>query len=50
MLAAYRENGLTIEDFRGSRFMRIARVKELIAQGRLDGELRWKDRAPAAVG
>ena len=47
MLAAYRANGLRIEDFKGSRFMRIARVKELIAQGRLDGELRWKE--PAAV-
>jgi nucleoside-diphosphate-sugar epimerase len=47
MLAAYRDYGLRIEDFKGSRFMRIARLKELIAAGRLDGELRWKDRVPA---
>ncbi len=44
MLTAYRENGLTIADFGGSRFMRIARVKELIAEGRLDEALRWNDR------
>ena len=41
MLAAYRENGLEIADFKGSRFMRIARLKELMAEGRLDAELRW---------
>ncbi len=50
MLAAYRENELTIEDFQSARFMRIARVKELLAAGRLDEELRWKDRAALAAG
>jgi nucleoside-diphosphate-sugar epimerase len=44
MLAAYREHGLTIADFESSRFMRIARVKELMAQGALDADLR---RSPA---
>jgi nucleoside-diphosphate-sugar epimerase len=50
MLAAYRENGLTIADFEGSRFMRIARLKELMAEGRLDEALRWKDRDSIAAG
>ena len=50
MLAAYRDNGLEIVDFKGSRFMRIARLKELMAEGRLDETLRWKDRDPVAVG
>jgi nucleoside-diphosphate-sugar epimerase len=50
MLSAYRENGLTIADFEGSRFMRIARLKELMAEGRLDEALRWKDRDPIAAG
>ncbi len=50
MLAAYRDNGLEIVDFKGSRFMRIARLKELMAAGRLDETLRWKDRDPVAVG
>ncbi len=31
----------SIADFKGSRFMRIARIKELMAEGRLDEELRW---------
>ncbi len=44
MLTAYRDNGLEIADFKGSRFMRIARLKELMAEGRLDEALRWKDR------
>jgi nucleoside-diphosphate-sugar epimerase len=50
MLAAYRDNDLRIEDFEGSRFMRIARVKELLAAGRLDEALRWRDRAAVAAG
>jgi nucleoside-diphosphate-sugar epimerase len=49
MLAAYRDNGLTIADFKGSRFMRIARLKELIAAGRLDEELRWTEPPSAAT-
>jgi nucleoside-diphosphate-sugar epimerase len=48
MLAAYRDNGLEIADFKGSRFMRIARLKELMADGRLDETLRWTDD-PVAV-
>jgi nucleoside-diphosphate-sugar epimerase len=50
MLAAYRDNGLDIADFKGSRFMRIARIKELMAEGRLDETLRWKDRDLVVVG
>jgi nucleoside-diphosphate-sugar epimerase len=45
MLAAYRANGLTIEQFESPRFMRIARVKELLAAGRLDAQLRWREHA-----
>jgi nucleoside-diphosphate-sugar epimerase len=50
MFAAYRDYGLRIEDFEGSRFMRIARLKELMAEGRLDEALRWRDRTPVAAG
>jgi nucleoside-diphosphate-sugar epimerase len=50
MCAAYRDNGLTIADFKGSRFMRIARIKELMAEGELDEALRWKDRDPVVTG
>ena len=50
MLAAYRDSELRIEDFESSRFMRIARLQELTAAGRLDEELRWCEREPLAVG
>jgi nucleoside-diphosphate-sugar epimerase len=50
MLAAYREHGLRIEDFEGPRFMRIARLRELAGEGRLDEALRWRDPDPLAVG
>jgi nucleoside-diphosphate-sugar epimerase len=40
MLAAYREHGLTIDDFQSARFMRIACLKERSAAGELDEELR----------
>jgi nucleoside-diphosphate-sugar epimerase len=42
MLAAYRERDLDIADFTSSRFMRVARLKEQIADGRLSEELRWR--------
>ena len=50
MLAAYRAADLRIEDFESSRFMRIARVKELLASGQLNEELRWSDAAALAAG
>jgi nucleoside-diphosphate-sugar epimerase len=37
----YREVGLTLEDFEGERFKRIAHVKQLINEGALDTSLRW---------
>ena len=37
---AYRAAALTIEDFTSSRFMRIARIQEQMAQGLLDDTLR----------
>jgi hypothetical protein len=38
---AYARNGLTFEEFTGTRYLRIKRVRELQEAGRLDGELRW---------
>lgn len=47
----YREVGLTLEDFEGQRFQRIAHVKHLIERGDLDANLRWTDglKAPSAA-
>jgi hypothetical protein len=33
--------------FNGDRFTRLARLRTLLADGRLDGELRWQEQAPA---
>jgi nucleoside-diphosphate-sugar epimerase len=49
MYRAYRDAQLTLEDFSGSRFVRIARIKELMAERRLDDALRWRGGRPAVV-
>jgi nucleoside-diphosphate-sugar epimerase len=41
---AYRRVGLTLEEFEGERYKRIAHVKKLVREGLLDDELRWRDR------
>lgn len=43
---AYRRNNLTFEDFTGTRYLRINRVRELQTAGRLDEELRWRAPVP----
>ena len=35
-----KEYGLTAGDFEGPRYVRLARIRELMADGRLDAELR----------
>jgi hypothetical protein len=36
----YRTSALTLEDFEGPRYQRIGHIKKLVAEGRLDGDLR----------
>jgi nucleoside-diphosphate-sugar epimerase len=45
---AYLDTGMTFEEFTGTRYLRINRVRELQEAGRLDDELRW--RVPVAAG
>jgi len=47
MLEAYRAIGLTIDEFRSPRFLRLARVKQLVAEGVLGDDLRRR-AAPVA--
>jgi hypothetical protein len=44
---AYACEGLTFDEFTGTRYLRINRVRELQEGGRLGDDLRW--RVPAAV-
>jgi len=39
---AYVREGLTFEEFTGSRYLRMKRVQELQAAGRVDEDLRWR--------
>ena len=41
LVAAFRDHGVSYDDFMSSRFQRIRRIKELQGEGRLDGDLRW---------
>lgn len=38
----YKRVGLTLEEFEGPKYMRIAHVKHLVAEGLLDENLRWR--------
>ena len=38
---AYKKTGLTLEEFEGPQYKRIAHVKKLVNDGRLDKNLRW---------
>jgi nucleoside-diphosphate-sugar epimerase len=46
---AFVRHRLTLADLVGSRFQRIARIRELLDAGRLDAELRWV-ASPAPAG
>lgn len=48
MYEAYRDEGLTIDDFSSSRFMRVQRLRELLDGERLDSTLRWRDAVPGS--
>jgi nucleoside-diphosphate-sugar epimerase len=50
LYAAYCDIGLTLDDFEGERFKRIAHVKKLVTEGKLDDSLRWIRERSAAVG
>jgi nucleoside-diphosphate-sugar epimerase len=42
LYAAYQEVGLSVEEFEGPRYKRVAHIKELVGGGRLDESLRWE--------
>jgi nucleoside-diphosphate-sugar epimerase len=47
LVAAYTAFGLTLDHVVGPRFLRIHAVEQLINQGRLGTDLRWRATAPA---
>ena len=47
LVDAYREVGLTSDDFEGNRYIRLRRLRSLIDQGKLNDELRWQSAVAA---
>jgi nucleoside-diphosphate-sugar epimerase len=44
---AIQDTGLKTQDFEGPRYNRIAYIRQLLADGRIDADLRWRQPAPA---
>jgi nucleoside-diphosphate-sugar epimerase len=42
LLDAYREVGLTLEQFEGDRYIRLKHLRLLLDRGELDSQLRWR--------
>jgi nucleoside-diphosphate-sugar epimerase len=43
LLAAFERYGLSEEDFRGPRYLRIKQIQKLQGEGRLDQDMRWRE-------
>ncbi|MDH3601282.1 MAG: SDR family oxidoreductase [Candidatus Tectomicrobia bacterium] len=50
LLAAYRQYGLTLNEFLGSRYLRIKHIQELQHHGQLDTSLRWQPLCTSVSG
>jgi nucleoside-diphosphate-sugar epimerase len=50
LLAAYQKIGLTLEDFEGERYKRIAHIQKLMRENLLDESLRWNTSATVTAG
>jgi nucleoside-diphosphate-sugar epimerase len=46
---AYRDAGLTREQFDGDRYVRLRRLQTLMGKGQVDERLRWREPAPAST-
>ena len=42
LLFTFQKVGLTLEEFEGSKYKRVAHIKQILGTGRLDGSLRWR--------
>ncbi|EAW33645.1 NAD(P)-dependent oxidoreductase [Lyngbya sp. PCC 8106] len=45
----YKKIGLTLEEFEGPKYKRIAHIQKLLAEGRLNKNLRWQTDAAASA-
>ena len=42
MYQIYKKVGLTLDEFEGEKFKRIAHIQKLVEEGKLDESMRWK--------
>ena len=49
LYSAYQSVGLTLEEFEGGRYQRIAHIKELLKTGKLTEDLRWAKSTTSAI-
>lgn len=47
LFAAYQRYGVQLDEFEGPKYKRIDHIKQLLAAGALDANLRWTERVPA---
>ncbi len=47
LYAAYKKSGVTLEEFEGARYSRIAHIRKLLADDLLDGDLRARESVAA---
>jgi nucleoside-diphosphate-sugar epimerase len=46
---AYQQVGLTLDEFEGAKYKRIAQIQQLLSSGALDATLRWQPQPVAAI-
>ena len=44
LYSSFQENGLQVDEFEGPRYRRVDHIKQMVARGKLDSSLRWKNR------
>lgn len=49
LYGAYQRHGVTLDDFEGIRFQRIAHIRHLLETGQLDRTLRWRQGASRTI-
>ena len=47
LIGAYAKFGLTHDDFTSARYVRLRRIRDLLAENAIDEMLRWKENSPA---
>lgn len=50
LLDAYRKYGITLKEFEGPKYKRIAHIKQLLSTDRLDATLRWRNENHISTG